>query len=303
MKKLIKIFSYQIFIKSLKLNINIGINFNEKIKKQIILFDLKIKIVPKILKYLDNLKYIINYYNLIKLIIQYLYYIKINTMEILLKYIIFLCLRFDIHIKSIFLTVKKLNKQKSNIKNKIYLKTSGSKENIENKKTNQLFNKNNINYYFNNIHRKNFKKTLLRFNKSLKTLTKGYNKLLYNILNNAIFYNISNNAIAQKNIYFHSLCEHHLLPFYGNIEVIYLANRKIIGLSKITRVIKIFSQRLQLQEKLITEIGKALIAILEPKSLYISIKAKHLCVSMRGVKQSNVITTTIFKYGILKILK
>lgn len=295
----IKIHSYQIFIKSLKVNTNIGINFNEKIKKQTILFDIKIKMVPKKLQYIDNLKYIINYYSLVKLIIKYLYNTKINIMETLLKYIIFLCFRFDIHIKSIFLTVKKLNKQKNNIKNKIYIKAINLKNNLKIKKENKLFDKNNIKDYFNNVDRKNYKKTFIRFNNSLKKLTSGYNKLLYNILNNAIFYNIANNAISQKNIYFYSLCEHHLLPFYGNIEIIYWANKKIIGLSKITRIIKIFSQRLQLQEKLINEIARAVIAILEPKGLYISIKAKHLCLSMRGVTQNNIITTTIFKYGIL----
>jgi len=296
MIKKFKIYSYQIFIKSLKIDTSIGINFNEKIKKQSILFDMKIKVIPKILEYIDNLKYIINYYTLIKLIIRYLYNAKINTMEILLKYIIFLCLRFDINIKSIFLMVKKSNKQK----NKICIKANRIKNKLDRRTKNNLFNKNSIKYYFNNIHRKNFKKTFLRVNKNLKELTSGYNKILYDVLNNAIFYNISKNFIAQKNIYFYSLCEHHLLPFYGNIEIIYLANKKIIGLSKITRIIRMFSQRLQLQENLINEIAKAIIAILEPKSLYISIKAKHLCLSMRGAKQNNVVTTTIFKYGVLQ---
>jgi GTP cyclohydrolase I len=131
-----------------------------------------------------------------------------------------------------------------------------------------------------------------RVAKSLTELTSGYHFSVADVAGNAIFPCQSSGMILQKNIEFYSLCEHHLLPFFGQIHVAYLPNKKIIGLSKVGRIIDIFAKRLQVQEHLNHEIAQALDDLLEPHGVAVSIEANHFCMMMRGVKKQTGITCT-----------
>jgi GTP cyclohydrolase I len=106
--------------------------------------------------------------------------------------------------------------------------------------------------------------------------------------------------VTITNIKFYSLCEHHMIPFYGKVHVGYIPNGKVLGLSKFARLIEIFSRRLQTQENLTNEIANALEKNLKPKGLIVSIEAEHLCMSMRGIKKENCVTKTTTIRGILK---
>ena len=108
----------------------------------------------------------------------------------------------------------------------------------------------------------------------------------------------NNNLIIQKDIDFYSMCEHHLLPFYGQAHIAYVPDKKILGLSKLARTVEIFSRRLQIQERLTCEIADAINKYLNPKGVIVFIKAKHMCMTMRGVKKNNSNTITIAKHGI-----
>ncbi len=147
-----------------------------------------------------------------------------------------------------------------------------------------------------NTERTGLKNTPERVAKSLTELTSGYKITPRDILNDAIFPCQSTGMIMQKDIEFYSLCEHHLLPFFGHVHVAYLPNKKIIGLSKVGRIIDIFSKRLQVQEHLNHEIVTCLDEILEPEGVAVAIEATHFCMMMRGVrKQKSTTYTTEFR--------
>ncbi len=131
-----------------------------------------------------------------------------------------------------------------------------------------------------------------RVAKSLTELTSGYHFTAADVAGNAIFPCQSSGMVVQKNIEFYSLCEHHLLPFYGQIHVAYVPDRKIIGLSKVGRIIDIFSKRLQVQEHLNHEIAQALDDLLKPHGVAVCIEANHFCMMMRGVKKQSGLTST-----------
>ena len=142
------------------------------------------------------------------------------------------------------------------------------------------------------ICREGLKKTPLRASKSIKFLTEGYNIDPDKILKSALFKEDYNQMVLIKNIELYSLCEHHILPFFGKAHVAYIPNGKIVGLSKIPRIVNVFSRRLQVQERLTEQISDCLEKNLQPKGVAVVIEASHLCVQMRGIEKQNSVTTT-----------
>jgi GTP cyclohydrolase I len=148
--------------------------------------------------------------------------------------------------------------------------------------------------------RDGLKETPKRVAKSLIELTSGMTYTAEDIAADAIFDCDSDGLILQKNLEFYSLCEHHLLPFFGRVHFAYVPNKKIIGLSKVGRLIDIFAKRLQVQEKLTKEIITALDEVLRPRALAVIIEASHLCMMMRGVKKQGSTTLTAEYLGDFK---
>jgi GTP cyclohydrolase I len=131
-----------------------------------------------------------------------------------------------------------------------------------------------------------------RVEQSLRFLTSGYTADLDAVINNALFTVEYNEMVIVRDIDFYSLCEHHLLPFFGRAHVAYIPNGRIVGLSKIPRIVDVFARRLQVQERLTAEIADAIQAVLEPHGVGVVIEAAHLCMMMRGVEKQNSRTIT-----------
>jgi len=148
-----------------------------------------------------------------------------------------------------------------------------------------------------NQEREGLLKTPKRVAQSLKYLTRGYRQDIQRVLNNAIYAEPYDEMVVVKNIEIFSLCEHHLLPFYGKAHVAYIPNGKIIGLSKIPRVVEIFAKRLQVQERLTSQIANCLMEALQPRGVGVVIEALHLCMAMRGVEKSQAFTVTSAMLG------
>jgi GTP cyclohydrolase I len=140
-------------------------------------------------------------------------------------------------------------------------------------------------------------KTPSRVEKSLLFLTNGYRRDVAEIVNGAIFEEPTDEMVVVKNIDLYSLCEHHLLPFYGKAHVAYLPKGRIIGLSKIPRIVDAFARRLQVQERLTTQIAECLSEHLRPRGVAVVIEAYHLCMAMRGVEKQNAFATTSAMLG------
>ena len=140
--------------------------------------------------------------------------------------------------------------------------------------------------------REGLQKTPQRYAKALDHLTQGYNMCPKKVLNGAIFQESYDSMILVKDIELFSLCEHHMLPFFGYAHVAYIPNGKIVGLSKIARMVDVFARRLQVQERLTTQIADTLQELLEPRGVAVIVEAKHLCMMMRGVQKQNSSTTT-----------
>ncbi|NBW59386.1 MAG: GTP cyclohydrolase I FolE [Crocinitomicaceae bacterium] len=143
-----------------------------------------------------------------------------------------------------------------------------------------------------NASREGLLKTPERVAKSMKFLTSGYNINPDDLINQAIFHEEYSEMVLVKNIDIYSLCEHHMLPFFGKAHVAYIPNGKIVGLSKIPRVIDAYSRRLQVQERLTIEIRDCIQRTLEPKGVAVVIECCHMCMQMRGVQKQNAQTTT-----------
>src|SRR3954464_1211149 len=130
-------------------------------------------------------------------------------------------------------------------------------------------------------------KTPQRVDASLRYLTSGYQKDADQLLNGAMFDVAYDEMVIVKNIEVFSLCEHHMLPFFGKCHVAYIPNGKVIGLSKIPRLIEIFSRRLQIQERLTTQIAETIQKVIQPQGVGVVIEARHLCMMMRGVEKQH----------------
>ena len=131
-------------------------------------------------------------------------------------------------------------------------------------------------------------------------ITQGYRQDLDEIVNAAVFDSDASEIILVKDIELYSLCEHHLLPFIGKAHVAYIPNGKVIGLSKMARIVDVFARRLQIQENLTTQIADALMKCLQPNGVAVVIEAKHLCMMMRGVEKQNSIMKTSCLLGVFK---
>jgi len=140
--------------------------------------------------------------------------------------------------------------------------------------------------------REGLTRTPERVKKSLQFLTNGYRTDIENVINGALFEETHKNMVLVKQIEVYSLCEHHLLPFFGKVHIGYVPNGKIVGLSKMARVVEVFARRLQVQERLTEQIAQAVWDLIEPVGVGVVIEAQHLCMMMRGVQKQNSKTVT-----------
>jgi GTP cyclohydrolase I len=135
--------------------------------------------------------------------------------------------------------------------------------------------------------REGLRKTPERFEKALKFLTSGYHQNIDHVLNGATFSVSYDEMVIVKDIEFFSLCEHHLLPFFGKAHVAYLPNKRVIGLSKVARLVNMYARRLQIQERLTKQIADAIAEKISPEGVGVIIEARHLCMQMRGVEKQH----------------
>ena len=142
------------------------------------------------------------------------------------------------------------------------------------------------------VTREGLQKTPQRVAKSMHFLSSGYYMDAYEIMRGAIFHEEHSQMVVVKDIELYSLCEHHLLPFYGRAHIAYIPNGKIVGLSKLARIVDVYARRFQVQERLTIQIRDCIQATLDPLGVAVVIEAKHLCMMMRGVQKQNSVTTT-----------
>ena len=135
--------------------------------------------------------------------------------------------------------------------------------------------------------REGLKKTPERYEKALKFLTSGYHQNVDHLLNGATFSVCYDEMVVVKDIEFFSLCEHHLLPFFGKAHVAYLPSKRVIGLSKVARLVNMFARRLQIQERMTSQIAKAIEDKIAPQGVGVIVEARHLCMQMRGVEKQH----------------
>jgi GTP cyclohydrolase I len=150
------------------------------------------------------------------------------------------------------------------------------------------------------VNREGLQRTPDRAARALEFLTQGYRQNLDEIINGAVFESSASEIILVKDIELYSLCEHHLLPFIGRAHVAYLPNGKVIGLSKVARIVDVFARRLQIQENLTTQIAESLMNCLQPSGVAVVVEAKHLCMMMRGVEKQNSVMKTSCLLGTFK---
>jgi GTP cyclohydrolase I len=135
--------------------------------------------------------------------------------------------------------------------------------------------------------REGLQRTPLRVAKAMDFLTSGYSMTVQDVVKNAVFDEKCEEMVIVKDIEFYSMCEHHILPFFGKAHVAYLPNNKVIGLSKVARIVDVFARRLQVQERLTNQIADAMMEILNPHGVGVIIEASHFCMMMRGVQKQN----------------
>jgi GTP cyclohydrolase I len=150
------------------------------------------------------------------------------------------------------------------------------------------------------VDRQGLQRTPIRAARALEFLTQGYRQNLDDIINDAVFDSDASEIILVKDIELYSLCEHHLLPFIGRAHVAYIPNGKVIGLSKVARIVDVYARRLQIQENLTTQIAESLMSCLEPAGVAVVVEAKHLCMMMRGVEKQNSVMKTSCLLGSFK---
>ncbi len=140
-------------------------------------------------------------------------------------------------------------------------------------------------------------RTPTRVARAMRFFTQGYQQDPVAILNDALFDVSYDEMVIVKDVDFYSLCEHHMLPFFGRVHVAYVPNGKVLGLSKIPRLVEMYSRRLQVQERLTTQVAETLQRVLEPKGVAVVVEAIHLCMMMRGVQQQNASAVTSAMHG------
>jgi GTP cyclohydrolase I len=145
--------------------------------------------------------------------------------------------------------------------------------------------------------REGLARTPHRVAKSMEFLMRGYSENINQILNEAIFNERYNEMVIVKDIDFFSMCEHHMLPFFGRAHVAYIPNGKIVGLSKIPRIVEVFSRRLQVQERMTQQIAETLYTALSPQGVAVVVEARHMCMMIRGVEKQNSVATTSAMLG------
>jgi len=145
--------------------------------------------------------------------------------------------------------------------------------------------------------REGLRQTPHRVAKAYEFLTDGYRQDVEKVLNGAIFNEVYSEMVIVKEIDFFSMCEHHMLPFFGRAHVAYIPKGKIVGLSKIPRIVEVFSRRLQVQERLTQQIAQTLFDALAPQGVGVVIEARHMCMMMRGVEKQNSVATTSAMLG------
>lgn len=143
-------------------------------------------------------------------------------------------------------------------------------------------------------------RTPKRVTEAYEFLCSGYTMDIEKVLNDAVFNEKYDEMVLVKNIDFYSMCEHHLLPFYGKVHVAYIPNGKIVGLSKIPRIVEVFARRLQVQERMTQQIADTLEKYLEPVGVAVVSEAYHMCMMMRGVEKQNSSATTSAMHGVFK---
>ena len=148
------------------------------------------------------------------------------------------------------------------------------------------------------VDREGLRRTPERVENSLRWLTRGYHMKVADAVGNGIFREDHHNMVIVKDIELYSLCEHHMLPFFGKAHVAYIPNGRIVGLSKVARVVDMFARRLQVQERMTEEIAQALWDVLQPQGVGVVLEAYHLCMMMRGVEKQNSKTITSAMRGV-----
>ncbi|THV46730.1 hypothetical protein BGAL_0364g00040 [Botrytis galanthina] len=148
--------------------------------------------------------------------------------------------------------------------------------------------------------REGLRKTPDRYAKALQFLTKGYREKISDVVNDAIFNENAEDMVIVSDIDVFSLCEHHMLPFFGKVHIGYIPNGRVLGLSKFSRIVEIFARRLQVQERLTTQIADAIEDALQPLGVAVIIECKHMCMMMRGVEKTGSLTSTQCMRGVLK---
>lgn len=143
-------------------------------------------------------------------------------------------------------------------------------------------------------------KTPMRVAKSLDFLTSGYETKLEDVINGAVFEEAGDEMVVVQGVELYSMCEHHMLPFFGQASVAYIPNGKILGLSKVARITDMFARRLQVQERLTQQIAHAMQEVLDPLGVAVIVEAKHFCMMMRGVQKQNSFATTSCMLGAFK---
>lgn len=150
------------------------------------------------------------------------------------------------------------------------------------------------------VTREGLRKTPQRVERSLRFLTSGYHTDINKVINDALFDAEGSEMVVVKGIEFYSLCEHHMLPFFGTAHIGYIPGRKILGLSKFARVVDVFARRMQVQERMTSQIADTLVEVLEPAGVAVVTEASHLCMMMRGVEKQGSTTRTSAMRGVFK---
>jgi len=154
-----------------------------------------------------------------------------------------------------------------------------------------------------NPKREGLRSTPMRAEKALRFLTNGYDADIKRIVNGAIFTESTDEMVVVRDIEFFSLCEHHMLPFHGKAHVAYIPNSKIIGLSKIPRIVDVFARRLQVQERMTQQIAQCLQEVLDPRGVAVITEARHFCMMMRGVEKQHSSTISSAMLGDFRLRK